>query len=148
MGELAKPHVTLKLLWEEYVEQCRQSSERFYMETQFRRYYHLHVKVHKATIRLEHKPAFSLEVDWAGARIAFFDAESGKMSQASLFVAVLPCSGIIYAEPFRDQKLPSWITGHVNAFQYFGGVSKTVIPDNLKSGVNVAGRHTRFRETE
>lgn len=134
-AELAKPHVTLKLLWEEYVEQCRQSNERFYMETQFRRYYHLHAKVHKATIRLEHKPAFSLEVDWAGTRIAFFDAESGKMSQASLFVAVLPCSGIIYAEPFRDQKLPSWVTGHVNAFQYFGGVPKTVIPDNLKSGV-------------
>jgi len=69
------------------------------METQFRRYYHLHAKVHKATIRLEHKCAFSLEVDWAGVRIAFFDAKSGKMSQASLFVAVLPCSGIIYAEP-------------------------------------------------
>ena len=62
-AELAKPHVTLKLLWEEYVEQCRQSSERFYMETQFRRYYHLHAKVHKATIRLGHKTAFSLEVD-------------------------------------------------------------------------------------
>ena len=30
-AELAKPHVTLKLLWEEYVEQCRQSNERFYI---------------------------------------------------------------------------------------------------------------------
>jgi hypothetical protein len=77
-AELAKPHVTLKLLWEEYVEQCPQSSERFYIETQFRRYYHLHAKVHKATIRLEHKPAFSLEVDWAGTKIVFLDAESGK----------------------------------------------------------------------
>lgn len=134
-AELAKAHVTLKLLWEEYVEQCRQSNERFYMETQFRRYYHLHAKVHKATIRLEHKPALSLEVDWAGTRIAFFDAESGKMSQASLFVAVLPCSGIIYVEPFRDEKLPSWIAGHVHAFQYLGGVPKTLVPDNLKSGV-------------
>lgn len=137
-AELAKPHVTLKLLWEEYVEKCRQRNERFYMETQFRRYYHLHAKVHKATIRLEHKPALSLEVDWAGTKIAFFDAESGKMSQASLFVAVLPCSQIIYAEPFRDEKLPSWIAGHLHSFQYFGGVPKTLIPDNLKSGVKRA----------
>ena len=137
-AELAKPHVTLKLLWEEYVEKCRQGNERFYMETQFRRYYHLHAKVHKATIRLEHKPALSLEVDWAGTKIAFFDAEDGKMSQASLFVAVLPCSQIIYAEPFRDEKLPSWIAGHLHAFQYLGGVPKTLIPDNLKSGVKRA----------
>ena len=43
-SELAKPHVTLKLLWEEYVEECRRNSERFYMETQFRRYYHKHAK--------------------------------------------------------------------------------------------------------
>lgn len=137
-AELAKPHVTLKLLWEEYVEKCRQSGDRFYMETQFRRYYHLFARVHKATIRLEHKPALSIEVDWAGTKIAFFDAEAGKMADASLFVAVLPCSQLIYAEPFRDEKLPSWIAGHVHAFQYLGGVPKTLVPDNLKSGVKRA----------
>ena len=134
-AELAKPHVTLKLLWEEYVEKCRGNGDRFYMETQFRRYYHKFARVHKATIRLEHKPALSLEVDWAGTKIAFFDSEIGKMSEASLFVSVLPCSQLIYAEPFRDEKLPSWIAGHVHAFQYFGGVPKTVVPDNLKAGV-------------
>lgn len=65
-AELAKPHVTLKLLWEEYVDNCRAGGDRFYMETQFRYYYHQFARVHKATIRLEHKPALSLEVDWAG----------------------------------------------------------------------------------
>ena len=134
-AELAKPHVTLKLLWEEYVESCRIGEERFYMETQFRRYYHKFARIHKATIRLEHKPALSMEVDWAGTKIAFFDPESGKMAEAALFVSVLPCSQLIYAEPFRDEKLHSWIAGHVNAFKYFEGVPKTLIPDNLKSSV-------------
>ena len=134
-AELAHALVTLNLLWEEYVEQCRRADERFYMETQFRRHYHLHARVHKATIRLEHKPVLSLEVDWAGTRIAFFEAEAGKMFRASLFVAVLPCSQIIYVEPFRDEQLPSWIAGHVNTFQDLGGVPKTIVPDNLKSGV-------------
>lgn len=134
-SELAKPHVTLKLLWEEYVERCRQSGDRFYMETQFRRYYHKFARVHKATIRLEHKPALSLEVDWAGTKIAYFDAEIGKMAEASLFVSVLPCSQLIFVEPFRDEKLHSWIAGHVHAFGYCGGVPKTLVPDNLKSGV-------------
>lgn len=82
-AELAKPHVTLKLLWEEYVEKCRDNGERFYMETQFRRYYHKFARVHKATIRLEHKPALLLEVDWAGTKIGFFDSEIAVCASSS-----------------------------------------------------------------
>ena len=143
-AELAKPNVTLKLLWEEYVDRCRVNGDRFYMETQFRRYYHKFARIHKATIRLEHKPALSMEIDWAGTKIGFFDSETEKMVEASLFVSVLPCSQLIYAEPFRDEKLPSWIAGHVHAFQYFGGVPKTLVPDNLKAGV----RRPDFYEPE
>ncbi len=143
-AELAKPNVTLKLLWEEYVNECQDNSERFYMETQFRNYYHKFARVHKATIRLEHKPALSLEVDWAGTKIAFFDSGAGKMAEASLFVSVLPCSQLIYVEPFRDEKLPSWVAGHIHAFQFFDGVPKTLVPDNLKTGV----RHPNFYEPD
>lgn len=142
--ELAKPHVTLKLLWEEYVERCRQNGDRFYMETQFRNHYHQFARIHKATIRLEHKPALSLEVDWAGTKVAYFDTDVGKMAEASLFVSVLPCSQLIYVEPFRDEKLPAWIAGHVHAFNYFGGVPKTLVPDNLKTGI----RHANFFEPD
>jgi len=137
-SELAKPYVTLKLLWEEYVKTCQASGDRFYMETQFRRYYHKFARVNKATIRLEHKPALSMEVDWAGTKIGYYDNDLEKMSEASLFVSVLPCSQLIYAEPFRDETLPYWIAGHINAFRYIGGVPKTVIPDNLRSGVTLA----------
>lgn len=135
-SELAKPHVTLKLLWEEYVDKCQQGNERYYMETQFRRYYHKYAKIHKATIRLEHKPGLSMEVDWAGTKIAFYDVEQEKMTEASLFVAVLPCSQLIFVNPYRDEKMPSWINGHVSAFEYFGAVPKTIIPDNLRTGVS------------
>lgn len=134
-SELAKPHVTLKLLWEEYVQECQANGNRFYMETQFRFHYHKFAKIHKATIRLEHKPALSLEVDWAGTKIRYYDSELGKSCEASLFIAVLPCSQLIYAEPFRDEQLPQWISGHVHAFEYFQGAPKTITPDNLKAGV-------------
>ena len=45
-----------------------------------------------------------------------------------------------YAEPFRAEKLPSWISppGHVHAFQYLGGVLKALVPDNLQLGVKRA----------
>jgi transposase len=35
--------------------------------------------------------------------------------------------------------MESWITAHVQAFQFFGGVTRLLIPDNLKTGVQKAG---------
>ncbi|NLJ70464.1 MAG: IS21 family transposase [Clostridiaceae bacterium] len=136
--ELGKAHVTLTMLWEEYVETCILENKRYYRETQFRRYYHQFAKSKKCTIRLEHKPGLAVQVDWAGTRICYYDEEIGEFQESSLFVAVLPCSNLIYAEVFRDEKLSSWISGHVNCFRYFGGVPKTVVPDNLKTGVTKA----------
>ena len=136
--ELGKAHVTLTMLWEEYVETCILENKRYYRETQFRRYYHQFAKSKKCTIRLEHKPGLAVQVDWAGTRICYYDEEIGEFQEASLFVAVLPCSNLIYAEVFRDEKLSSWISGHVNCFRYFGGVPKTVVPDNLKTGITKA----------
>jgi hypothetical protein len=48
-----------------------------------------------------------MEVDWAGTKIAFYDVEQEKMTEASLFVAVLPCSQLIFVNPYRDEKMPS-----------------------------------------
>lgn len=134
--ELGKANVTLTLLWEEYVDQCLQEGTKYYKETQFRRYYHKFAKTQKCTIRLEHKPGMALQVDWAGSRIAYYDEEIGQASEAHLFVSVLPCSQLIYAEVFRNEKLPSWIGGHISSFHYFGGVPKSLVPDNLKTGIN------------
>ncbi len=137
-AELGKEHVTLTLLWEEYVADCMATGKRYYGETQFRRYYHRHAGMSKATIRLTHKPGLSVQVDWAGSRIAFYDEDVGEMAQASLFVGILPCSSLIYVESFRHEKMPSWISAHNNMFQYFGGVPRTVVTDNLKVGVDKA----------
>lgn len=134
--ELARPHVTLQLLWEEYVLACRQAGQRAYSETQFRRYYHLFAKEHKVTIRLKHKPGYAMQVDWAGTRLIFFDEEACQDIMASIFVAVLPYSRMIYAEACRDERIPSWLTAHVNALAYFGGSPQVFVPDNLKTGVS------------
>lgn len=34
--------------------------------------------------------------------------------------------------------MESWISAHVNAFNYFGGVTRIIVPDNLKTGVDKA----------
>ena len=140
--ELGRPHVTLQLLWEEYVDRCRAAGQMYYMETSFRRYYHAYVKRNRATIRLVHKPGFGAEVDWAGTKMTYYGEDEADFLTASLFVSCLPCSQLIYAEPFRNEKMESWIQGHNHAFQYFGGVPKTLVPDNLRTGVT----HSNFYE--
>ena len=48
--ELGRPHVTLQLLWEEYVDTCKAKGQMYYMETSFRRYYHAYIKKNRATV--------------------------------------------------------------------------------------------------
>jgi hypothetical protein len=71
----------------------------------------------------------------------YYDNSGRAEKQVYVFVAVLPASSIIYSEPFGDMKMESWIAGHVNAFEYFGGVPKLLIPDNAKTAVSKAHRY-------
>ena len=52
-----------------------------------------------------------------------------------MFVGVLSYSQYAYVEAFLSQNLENWITAHVNMFQFFGGSTKMLVPDNLKTGV-------------
>lgn len=133
--EMQKNGVTLSLLWVEYCEQCRQNGDLPYKSTQFNKYYADYVHKTRATMHLEHKPGETMQVDWAGQTATILDTATGELLDAYLFVAVLPYSGYAYTEAFLDMKQESWITAHVNAYQYFGGVTRILTPDNLKAGV-------------
>ena len=86
-------------------------------------------------MHLEHKPGENLQVDWAGQTAGITDTDTGERLPAYLFVAVLPYSGYAYTEAFLDMKQEAWITAHVHAYNYFGGVTRILTPDNLKTGV-------------
>jgi len=134
--EMQKSGTTLTLLWLEYCDQCRSSGEVPYKTTQFNKYYHDYLQKTKATFSLNHKPGEVMQVDWAGQTAFLVDSDNGELVKAFIFVAVLPYSGYTYSEAFIDQKEESWINAHVNAYRYFGGVSRILIPDNLKTGIS------------
>lgn len=138
--ELAKPKVTLALLYEEYCEQCKSEGRMFYCYSQFCNKYRDYAKREKATMRIAHKPGDVLEVDWAGDVLAVHDEDSGSVRKAYLFVACLPYSQLVYAEAFLDMKSENWITANVHALEYIDGVPEGIVPDNLKTGVV---RHTK-----
>ncbi len=135
--ELARSGVTLTLLWNEYCEKCYANGQIPYMSTQFSDKYRRWSRVTKATMRILHKPGDAMQVDWAGNTIPYFDSVTGAESSAYLFVAVLPCSCYAYVEACDDMKQENWLLCHIHAYNYFGGVTRLLIPDNLKTGVTL-----------
>jgi transposase len=133
--EMAKSGVTLQLLWFEYCDGCRDTGEIPYQLTQFKKYYHDFVVKTKATMHINRKPGEIIEVDWAGQTAGVVSTDTGEIMDAYVFAAVLPYSGYAYAEAFFDMKQTAWIAAHVNMYAFFGGASRILVPDNLKTGV-------------
>ena len=128
--EMQRKGVTLTLLWEEYKTEHPDGL----MFTQFCKRYRQFRKQNDVYMRKIYKAGDQMMVDWAGLTMEYRDSE-GFMQKAYLFVAVLPATSYIYAEPFRDMQLNSWIRGHVNALEVYGGTPRIVVPDNTKTAV-------------
>ena len=63
-NELAKPGVTLSLLWAEYCAKCEAGHTIPYQHSQFNDKYHAYAASKKATLRIKRKPGETMEVDW------------------------------------------------------------------------------------
>jgi transposase len=80
-------------------------------------------------------------VDWAGPTIPIYDRISGEVQPASLFVAALGASSYTFARATLGQDLPNWIECHLQAFEFFQGTTKLIVPDNPRTGVTRACRY-------
>lgn len=135
LKELEKPGVTMRLLWEEYYTECKLSNQVPYQITQFKHYFKEYLKDTSFSDILVHKPGEEIQVDWAGNKITYIDPYDQREVKGYLFVGVLPYSGYTFCKACKDMKEESWIKAHIDMFNYFEGVSKVLISDNLKTGV-------------
>ena len=139
--ELQKNGVTLNLLWLEYCEKCCEEGELPYQLTQFKKHYRDYAVKNNATMHLNHKPGEIMQVDWAGDTATVIDTDTSEAIPAYVFVSSLPDSGYAYVEAFFSMNQECWIAAHVNAFRYYGGVTRILQCDNLKTGVISHGRN-------
>ena len=130
-SELSKKSITLQLLHEEYLA----SHPNGYKYSQFCGLYRRFRKTLNVCMRQGYRAGEKLFVDYAGQTIGIVDPKSGKVRKAHLFVAVLGASNYTYAEASNSEGLEDWIQAHINAFEYVGGVTELIIPDNLKCAV-------------
>lgn len=93
-----------------------------------------HLNQDKAIIRIETKPGEIAQVDFGYCGL-IYDEDSGKEIKAYIFVMVLGYSRDAYYEIVKNQNVETWCTCHVHAFEYFNGVPRIIIPDNLKSAI-------------
>jgi transposase len=80
-------------------------------------------------------------VDFSGMTVEYTSLISGEVLQAQVFVGVLGASNYTFVHAAENQKLESWISLHTKMLEYFGGVPKCVVPDNLKAGVSRACKY-------
>ena len=139
--ELMRHGVTLRLLWEEYVDTCREANQPPYMYSQFCKRYADYVDQNRLTMHIQHKPGDKLMVDWAGTKLAIYDRDSDALQTCYLFVAALPFSMYCYAEAFATMKQEDWINAHIHLYGFLGGSSRLLVSDNLKTGVIKNRKH-------
>lgn len=136
--ELKRKGMTKQLLWEEYTAHY---PNRCYSYSQYCERYRQWQKKQKRSMRQAHKAGEKCFVDYCGPTLPIINPQTGEVRQAQVFVAVLGASNYTYAEATWSQGLRDWLTSHVRAFEYFGGVPQMVVPDNLRSGVSRACRY-------
>ena len=134
--ELKKPHVTSRLLWEEY----RRKHPDGYGLSQFRYHISQHIKAVTPSTLLRdlYQPGQKILIDFAGDRMSYVDTDTGEEVFVETYVAVMPFSGMTFILCVRSQGIEQFLTATVKALEFFGGVPKILVPDNLKSAVKRA----------
>lgn len=88
----------------------------------------------KAFLRFETMPGEQSQVDW-GHLGKIYDKEQRRWINLNCFLIILGYSRTLYIEVFEKADTLSFLKGHNHAFEYFGGYTREILYDNLKSVV-------------
>lgn len=138
-GKTARNHPGFTFL--HHFEEYRLLVDDPYSYTQFMEHYHRRYARPSGSMKLEHLPGYEVFIDFAGTKISVIDKDTGEIKKAEVFVAVLPFSLFTYVEACWSQKREDLIHCMNNMMWFFGGVSKAVVSDNLKSAVSRSSKY-------
>lgn len=130
-AELKRPGVTLEVLHLEYLERHPEG----YRYTVFCDTYREWAARLPVTMRQVHTAGEKCFVDYSGKKPKIVDPQTGQLVEVEHFVAVLGASNLTYVEATASQRVADFVGSHVRAYEFFGGVTRIVVPDQLKSAV-------------
>lgn len=132
---IARPKLNLRYIWE---EEYRPKTPDGLSYSHFCRRYRKWGERSGKEVRMPRSrvPGRELFVDWAGDKLDLvYDPKTGEEKTAHFFVATLGDSNYPYAEAFPDEGEFSWLTAHIHALEWIGGVPRIAVPDNTKTAV-------------
>jgi transposase len=135
--ELRRVGVTLLLLHMEYLEKFPNG----FQYSKFCTVYREWLAKRAPTMRQTHVAGDKTFVDYSGKKPHLVDPVTGEIREVELYVAALGASNYTFAEATYTQQVPDFVASTMHAFTFFGGVSRAIVPDQLKSAVVVANRY-------
>jgi len=85
----------------------------------------------KVVMPQEREPGKELFIDWIGDKVpCVIDMGTGKPVEAHFWVSTLGDSSYPFVEAFPNETQVSWTQAHVDAFKWYGGIPRILIPDN------------------
>jgi len=129
--ELGKTGVTRQFLWTEYLSRHPDG----YAYSQY--CYHLRGWLNKQDLamHLEYTPGDLMMIDFAGKKFHYTEKETGKIVPCEVFIGILPYSGMIFCYAAASQKTADFATCISQMLRFYGGASKTILCDNMKTAV-------------
>jgi transposase len=88
----------------------------------------------KAVERFETQPGEQAQVDWG--TVGEYCDKYGIKRKLYVFVMVLGYSRKLFAVFTNSMKMGIWLQCHLQAFEYFGGIPRKILYDNLKTAVD------------
>ena len=135
--ELRRKNMTLMLLWQEELV----NNPTLFNYSQFCHLYSQWSKKNKITMRQEHKAGERGFIDYAGTTVPIINHQTGELEHSQIFVMSLGGTHYTYVEATWTQGVRDFLSSHIRAFEFFGGVPEILVPDNLKSAVTIANRY-------
>ena len=128
--------VNVAFCWLEYKEDNPMGYEQSQFYELYNRFVEKNYGKRDTKMAVERVPGEKMYIDWVGDQPELLtDPQTGEIQKVHLFVTTLGLSSLIYAEAFMDEKLQSFISGTVHAIQFYEGIPKYLVPDNLKTAV-------------
>jgi len=86
----------------------------------------------RAFRRFETAPAQEAQVDWSPYQVQI----AGRLQTAHCFSMLLCCSRYLFIQFHRDERLPTLLAAHRDAFHFFQGLTRSIVYDNMTTVVS------------
>jgi transposase len=135
--ELHKTGVNKQILWLEYLDLYPDG----YKYSQYCNLFMKYLKNTDPAFHWEYEPGEFTQIDFAGKKLSYVNKNTGEVISCQVFVAILPYSGLIFCMAVLSQKTGDFVCCINEMVKYIGGLTKTILCDNLKTAVTKSDKY-------